>query len=606
MPARRADRDVGRWCAEKKKAVRDKELHHVREGLDGRAEGHRHHTRKSGRELRRRTGAPQDAAHLLLAHILAFIGDALCFGRIKTLSDASVRCASRRVPRIDQQARSLPARNPKQRPLRRSGGEEATRVGTDRDSVALSSVRTATGGRLRIAMRGGARVSEPCTHYVVSGPRYRVVRHVRDRAARMLPVRRGMTVLGVEITWAGEGGACVSDAVFGMGRRGGVYSVWGAGRETCAENETPANGGMRGGAGECGARYPAGLLEGEERLCVGTEWPVRLLNGRVSRGMTDAVHALFVPACGKAWRPLPTPGSSSRWTSCPRSARRPEAFCVDDQRCHARVQLLECERGRVLAGPLCSEFGRQQAMTKGSGVARMGDETSAPRRGYCDRVRRRGAMEHGGICGWMSVEDVALASENVADGKRSATLGRGMIARRWQDVFVFAGRIVVAGPRLRRAPHPVLDDCQAARAGDRVHRWVERDALAVVCCMIIVVAINVKMRSCRVLFHGLWGRVGCAGKMEDGGVVEILKLASGEYITLDQLESVQVVQLHREHLREALRSGAGDGVDASARLPALCVDPKVMALVLKECSAAGGEDRIQGQDADAARVDTRL
>ncbi|KAF5337823.1 hypothetical protein D9758_015712 [Tetrapyrgos nigripes] len=92
-----------------------------------------------------------------------------------------------------------------------------------------------------------------------------------------------------------------------------------------------------------------------------------------------------------------------------------------------------------------------------------------------------------------------------------------------------------------------------------------------------------------------------------GWVKNLIKLQGGEYIALERLEStykacnlvsnicvhatpdakqpIAIIIPHEAHLRHALQSVSG--VDATKELDDLCHDPKVAALVLKECNAVG-------------------
>ncbi|KAJ6529032.1 long-chain-fatty-acid-CoA-ligase [Mycena vulgaris] len=139
---------------------------------------------------------PQDAylAYLPLAHILEYIVE-LCmlfvgmptgFGGVKTLTDASVRNCDGDikafrpsvmvgVPAVWETIRKgIIAKVAAGGTIRSSvfrGAVEAKRRGTPglarlADSVVLSSVRAATGGRLRIAMSGGAAISRETQEFL--------------------------------------------------------------------------------------------------------------------------------------------------------------------------------------------------------------------------------------------------------------------------------------------------------------------------------------------------------------------------------------------------------------------------------------------------------
>ncbi|KAJ7493613.1 long-chain-fatty-acid-CoA-ligase [Mycena latifolia] len=139
---------------------------------------------------------PEDAylAYLPLAHILEYIVELIMlfvgmpqgFGRIKTLTDASVRNCDGDikafrpsimvgVPAVWEQIRKgILAKVAAGGAIRGSvfrGAVEAKRRGTPglarlADSVVLSSVRAATGGRLRIAMCGGAAISKETQEFL--------------------------------------------------------------------------------------------------------------------------------------------------------------------------------------------------------------------------------------------------------------------------------------------------------------------------------------------------------------------------------------------------------------------------------------------------------
>ncbi|KAF9461401.1 long-chain-fatty-acid-CoA-ligase [Collybia nuda] len=115
-----------------------------------------------------------------------------------------------------------------------------------------------------------------------------------------------------------------------------------------------------------------------------------------------------------------------------------------------------------------------------------------------------------------------------------------------------------------------------------------------------------------------WMRTGDIGQWNTDGTLSLIdrlknliKLQSGEYIALERLEStykscnlvgnicvhasqdakqpLAIIIPHEAHLRHTLQnSGNGNkSVDASGSLVDLCNDPKVKALILKECNAVG-------------------
>ncbi|KAJ7092372.1 long-chain-fatty-acid-CoA-ligase [Mycena belliarum] len=123
-----------------------------------------------------------------------------------------------------------------------------------------------------------------------------------------------------------------------------------------------------------------------------------------------------------------------------------------------------------------------------------------------------------------------------------------------------------------------------------------------------------------------WFRTGDVGRWNSDGTLSLIdriknlvKLASGEYIALEQLEStykscnyvanmcvhatqdakapIAIIYPHEANLRAALRSGSTTSLssnksgesplDPTKPLADLCAHPKVAALVLKECNAVG-------------------
>jgi len=110
-----------------------------------------------------------------------------------------------------------------------------------------------------------------------------------------------------------------------------------------------------------------------------------------------------------------------------------------------------------------------------------------------------------------------------------------------------------------------------------------------------------------------WFRTGDVGQWNSDGTLSIIdrvknliKLASGEYIALERLESIlracnlvgnicvhatpaakqpmAIVFPHEVHLRNTL---AAKGIDSTSSLQDLCLDPAVRELVLKEANAVG-------------------
>ncbi|KAL0062754.1 long-chain fatty acid-CoA ligase [Marasmius tenuissimus] len=110
-----------------------------------------------------------------------------------------------------------------------------------------------------------------------------------------------------------------------------------------------------------------------------------------------------------------------------------------------------------------------------------------------------------------------------------------------------------------------------------------------------------------------WLRTGDVGQWNSDGtltlidrVKNLVKLSGGEYIALEKLEStykscnlvgnlcvhastdakqpIAIIIPHEQHLRHALDAA---GMDSGKELAELCKDPKVSALVLKECNAVG-------------------
>ncbi|KAK6977182.1 long-chain-fatty-acid-CoA ligase [Favolaschia claudopus] len=120
-----------------------------------------------------------------------------------------------------------------------------------------------------------------------------------------------------------------------------------------------------------------------------------------------------------------------------------------------------------------------------------------------------------------------------------------------------------------------------------------------------------------------WLRTGDVGQWNEDGTLTLIdriknlvKLAGGEYIALEQLEStykacnyvanicvhatqdakapIAIIIPHEQHLRAGLKSL--DGVDASKGLHELCTDSRVAALVLKECNSVGKKNGFKGME----------
>ncbi|KAJ6554275.1 long-chain-fatty-acid-CoA-ligase [Mycena capillaripes] len=127
-----------------------------------------------------------------------------------------------------------------------------------------------------------------------------------------------------------------------------------------------------------------------------------------------------------------------------------------------------------------------------------------------------------------------------------------------------------------------------------------------------------------------WMRTGDVGQWNKDGTLTLIdriknlvKLAGGEYIALEQLEStykscnyvanicvhatqdakapIAIIIPHEANLRSALRAGNND-VDASKGLHELCTDPRVAELVLKECNAVGKKSGFKAMETLSAVV----
>ncbi|KAJ7703899.1 long-chain-fatty-acid-CoA-ligase [Mycena rosella] len=129
-----------------------------------------------------------------------------------------------------------------------------------------------------------------------------------------------------------------------------------------------------------------------------------------------------------------------------------------------------------------------------------------------------------------------------------------------------------------------------------------------------------------------WMRTGDVGRWNSDGTLTLIdriknlvKLAGGEYIALEQLEStykscnfvanicvhatpeakapIAIIIPHEGNLRAALRSGGADGkVDSTMGLPELCTQPAVAALVLKECNAVGKKSGFKAMETLSAVI----
>ncbi|KAJ7437256.1 hypothetical protein B0H11DRAFT_2108310 [Mycena galericulata] len=127
-----------------------------------------------------------------------------------------------------------------------------------------------------------------------------------------------------------------------------------------------------------------------------------------------------------------------------------------------------------------------------------------------------------------------------------------------------------------------------------------------------------------------WLRTGDVGRWNSDGTLSLIdriknlvKLAGGEYIALEQLEStykscnyvanicvcatpdakapIAIIIPHEANLRAALRS-SDIGVDASAHLPELCADHRVASLVLKECNVVGKKSGFKAMETLSAVI----
>ncbi|KAJ6477729.1 long-chain-fatty-acid-CoA-ligase [Mycena sanguinolenta] len=130
-----------------------------------------------------------------------------------------------------------------------------------------------------------------------------------------------------------------------------------------------------------------------------------------------------------------------------------------------------------------------------------------------------------------------------------------------------------------------------------------------------------------------WMRTGDVGRWNADGTLTLIdriknlvKLAGGEYIALEQLEStykacnyvanicvhataeakapIAIIIPHENNLRAALKAGAGSSssIDPTSSLADLCKNPQVEALVLKECNAVGKKNGFKGMETLSAVV----
>ncbi|KAJ7748077.1 hypothetical protein B0H16DRAFT_1553948 [Mycena metata] len=126
-----------------------------------------------------------------------------------------------------------------------------------------------------------------------------------------------------------------------------------------------------------------------------------------------------------------------------------------------------------------------------------------------------------------------------------------------------------------------------------------------------------------------WMRTGDVGRWNEDGMLALIdciknlvKLAGGEYIALEVLEStykscnyvanicvhatqdakapIAIIIPHEQNLSAALKNE--DGVDAGAEMHHLCTDPKVAALVLRECNAVGKKSGFKAMETLSAVV----
>ncbi|KAF7343931.1 Long-chain-fatty-acid-CoA ligase [Mycena venus] len=126
-----------------------------------------------------------------------------------------------------------------------------------------------------------------------------------------------------------------------------------------------------------------------------------------------------------------------------------------------------------------------------------------------------------------------------------------------------------------------------------------------------------------------WMRTGDVGQWNADGTLTLIdriknlvKLAGGEYIALEQLEStykscnyvanicvhatqdakapIAIIIPNEGHLRAALKGV--DGIDVSKGLPELCTDPRVAEVVLKECNAVGKKNGFKAMETLSAVI----
>ncbi|KAJ7257523.1 long-chain-fatty-acid-CoA-ligase [Mycena haematopus] len=141
-----------------------------------------------------------------------------------------------------------------------------------------------------------------------------------------------------------------------------------------------------------------------------------------------------------------------------------------------------------------------------------------------------------------------------------------------------------------------------------------------------------------------WLRTGDVGRWNEDGTLTLIdriknlvKLAGGEYIALEQLEStykscnyvanicvhataeakapIAIIIPHEHNLRAALKAGSASSssllddqggkmgpVDPTKSLPDLCKDPRVASLVLRECNAVGKKSGFKAMETLSAVV----
>jgi long-chain acyl-CoA synthetase len=119
-----------------------------------------------------------------------------------------------------------------------------------------------------------------------------------------------------------------------------------------------------------------------------------------------------------------------------------------------------------------------------------------------------------------------------------------------------------------------------------------------------------------------WFRTGDVGQFNADGTISIIdriknlvKLAGGEYIALERLESIYkacdlvsnicvhastdakqpiaIIVPHEQHLRHALSTAGISGVDPKGDIHALCANSEVKAMVMKACNALGKKNQFK-------------